>query len=448
VLRHRYFQVSAWVLSLVGYIWLGYFTQRTDYVQVISLYSVLFILYVVILYGGGSAVRYRTVIGGAILLRLSLILVIPNLSDDFYRYIWDGLLTADGLNPYMLTPAELASSEQAVPGISAELYQNLNSPGYLSAYPPVSQFVFWVSAKLAGASILGNIVALRGIILLAELGTLMLLHGLAVRFKLTPGTVLIYAINPLVIVELTGNLHLEAVMIFFLLLSVYLLVRERQFLSAATMGLAIGTKLMPLILLPLLLKRLGIGRSLRFYLVAGAVVLLAFTPFMNGQSVSNYLSSLALYFRVFEFNASAYYLVKWAYYQTSSGTLISIAQMLLPVITLLAVIAISVKQRVDSRQSLFVAALFSLVVYFLLTNNVHPWNLTPLVMLSAFTGYRFVLVWSWGVVLTYSAYRTFPYSENLWLVAFEYLLVLAWMARETVGYHVRRSRTQEIGREE
>jgi Gpi18-like mannosyltransferase len=258
--------------------------------------------------------------------------------------------------------------------------------------------------------------------------------------KLTPGIILIYALNPLVIIELTGNLHFESVMIFFLLLAVYLLMNEKLLFSAISMGLAIGTKLMPLVFLPLLIKRLGIGRSIRYYLVTGATVILLFIPFLNGEAISNYFSGLSLYFRVFEFNASVYYLIREVYFQTSSGTLITIAQVLLPVLTFLAIIIISLKQRVDGRQSIFLSMLFCLTIYFIFTNNVHPWNLTTLVMLSVFTGHRFVLIWSWAVILAYSAYRTFPYSENLWLVAIEYCLALGWMAREIMYHHMQRNR--------
>ena len=440
MLRHRTIQISALGLSLSGYIWLGYFTERTDFLQVLSLYSVLFALYVFLLYKNKSGDSYKIAIGGAVLLRLSLLLMTPNLSDDYYRFIWDGLMAVNGMNPYLLTPAEVINSQQAVPGISAELFQHLNSTGYLSAYPPVAQFIFWLSAKMAGAGIFGNIIVPRILLLLAEFGTLALLHRLAQRFKLTPGTILIYALNPLVIIELTGNLHFEAVMIFFLLLAIYFLIREKVLFSAVSLGLAIGTKLMPLVFLPLLIKRLGIRSSLRYYLVTGVTVILLFTPFLNGQSVSNYISSLSLYFRVFEFNASVYYLIRWVYFQTSSDTLITITQVFLPVLTLLAVIIISLKQRVDTQQSIFLSMLFCLTVYFIFTNNVHPWNLTTLVMLSVFTGYRFILLWSLGVILSYSAYRTFPYSENLWLVAIEYFLALGWMAGEIINQHIRRNR--------
>jgi hypothetical protein len=446
MLKHRIIQISALGITLSGYIWLGYFTERTDFFQILSLYSALFVLYIFLLYKNKSGDNYKIAIWGAVLLRLSLLLMIPNFSDDFYRFVWDGLLIVNGVNPYLLTPTELVNSQQVVPGISAELFQHLNSSAYLSAYPPVLQFIFWLSAKLAGASIFVNIIVLRICVLLAEFGTLILLYRLATRLKLTPGIILIYALNPLVIVELTGNLHFEAVMIFFLLLAVYLLINEKLLFSAICMGLAIGTKLIPLIFLPLLIKRLGVGRSIRYYLVTGATVILMFIPFLNGEAISNYFSSLSLYFRVFEFNASVYYLIRWIYFQTLSDILIIVTQVLLPVVTLLAVIVISLKQKSDIQQSIFFSMLFCLTVYYIFTSNVHPWNLTTLVIFSVFTSYRFMLIWSWGIILTYSAYQTFPYSENLWLVVIEYGLSMGCMVREIIYHHIRRNRSNKGNR--
>jgi hypothetical protein len=418
---------------------LGYFTQRTDFLQVLSLYSVLFALYAFLLHRSKSGSQFKIAVGGAVLLRLSLFLMTPNLSDDYYRFVWDGLVTLNGVNPYVFTPAEFMNSQPSLSGVSPELFHNLNSSDYLSAYPPVSQFIFWYSTKLTGADIFGNIIILRICVLFAELGTLILLYKLATLWKLSPGVILIYALNPLVIIELTGNLHLEAVMIFFLLLALYLLISGRLLLSSISMGLAIGAKLMPLIFLPLLIKRLGMGRSLRYYLVTGATIILVFIPFMNADAISNYFSSLSLYFRVFEFNASVYYLIRWIYFQTFNDTLISMAQVLLPAMTFLTVIVISLCQKSDGQQSIFSYALFCLTAYFIFTNNVHPWNLATLVVLSVFTNYRFVPVWSLGVVLTYSAYRTFPYSENLWLVVVEYCLVLGTMTWE-IYCRVQRNR--------
>ena len=79
MLKKRIIQISALGISLSGYIWLGYFTERTDFLQILSLYSILFALYVFILYNNKSSGSYKIAIWGAVLLRLSLLLMTPNL---------------------------------------------------------------------------------------------------------------------------------------------------------------------------------------------------------------------------------------------------------------------------------------------------------------------------------------------------------------------------------
>jgi hypothetical protein len=93
----------------------------------------------------------------------------------------------------------------------------MNSPDYYTVYPPVLQGVFGLAAPFASFSPLGGVVVLRLCILAGRRVSIRLLTQLLAAYGLPPGRVLLYALNPLVIVELTGNVHFEALMIFFLL---------------------------------------------------------------------------------------------------------------------------------------------------------------------------------------------------------------------------------------
>jgi hypothetical protein len=428
--RQRAIRLAIVVFSLAGYVWLSYFTVRTNFVKLVSIYFLLFGLYLLILRGKIFDSNFKIAIGAALLFRVSLLFMTPNLTDDYFRFIWDGLFFANGYNPYLIMPSAFIKGSQTVPGISMALYEHLNSPNYYSVYPPVCQFIFGLSAKICGGNTFGNVILMRIFIMLAEFGSIALLCKLAKIFRSPPACIFIYAFNPLVIIELTGNLHFEAMMIFFLLLAVYLLVKEQQIYSAISFAVAIGTKLMPIIFLPLLIKRIGLGRSSRYFAIVVATLLLLFLPFLNTQSIQNFLSSLSLYFRVFEFNASIYYLVRWIGYQIAGYNIIAISGVILLVISFFAIITIAFREKATNWQSLFSSMLLCLTVYLLCATTVHPWYLTPLIMLSVFTRYRYALVWSLLVMLTYATYQTVPYSENLWLVTIEYLAVGGWMAYE------------------
>ena len=428
--KQRVIQLVALAVSCTGYIWIGYYVERADFIQFLAAYSLLFGVYLFMLYKGNLADNFMFVIGGALLLRASLFFMTPNLSDDYFRFIWDGQVVASDNNPYLLTPSALIGSGQTIPGITQALFEQLNSPVYYSAYPPICQYIFGLSAKINGSNITGNILLIRFFILLAEFGTIILLYRLARIFKLPQTAVLIYALNPLVIIELTGNLHFEAIMIFLLLLAVYLLVRERMVWSAISFALAIGTKLIPVIFLPLLIKRLGKGRSASYFAIVGVTILLFSIPFLNLQAVSNYLSSIGLYFQAFEFNASIFYALKSASAQLASDSIVNTSLVLLPILSLTTIVIIAVRERRADWQSLFSSMLFCLTAYLLFSTFVHPWNIVPLVMLTVFTGYEYVIPWSFVIALSYSAYQALPYSENLWFVAIEYITLGGWMVYE------------------
>jgi hypothetical protein len=418
------------LLSLCGYIWIGYGTIRSDFVQLIVLFGLLSGLYLLALYRKVFDVGFPLILGSAMLLRASLMFMTPNLTDDYFRYIWDGLLFAHGYNPYLILPSQFINSSHAITGITNSLYAGLNSPNYYTVYPPVCEFIFGLSAKLAGGNILGNIIIIRLVILLAEFGVIIFLNRLASKLALLPNVVALYAFNPLVIIELTGNLHLEAVMLLFLVLAIYLLILRKQLYAALSFGLAVSVKLLPLIFLPLLIKRLGLAKSTLFYAVVGATLVVLFLPFYSVDLIPNFLSSLRLYFQTFEFNASLYYLLRWIGYQFTGYNIIATLGTVLAIVTFLTIIAIAVREKTVTWLSLFQGMLMCLTAYFLLATTVHPWYITSLVLISLFTSYRYPILWSVVIILSYAAYRTVPYSENLWLVAVEYIVVLSCMGYE------------------
>jgi len=74
--------------------------------------------------------------------------------------------------------------------------------------------------------------------------------------------------------------------------------------------------------------------------------------------------------------------------------------------------------------------LFGISFYFLLSTTIHPWYIATPLLFSVFTKYKFPIVWSFVVILSYSAYGINGFSENLWLVALEYLIVIGYAVWE------------------
>src|SRR5687767_8522266 len=193
---------------------LGYTTQRHETITLLTLYSLFFAAYVWVI-SKSTEDQLSFWIICAIGLRLLLLFAVPNLSDDFYRFIWDGRLLAAGHHPFAHPPSYYIENAITIPGADHELYEKLNSKHYFTIYPAVAQFVFAIAAKFSN-SIYGCLLILKITIVASEVGSIFLLKKLLERFNILRTHLLIYALNPLVILELTGNVHFEAILIFFI----------------------------------------------------------------------------------------------------------------------------------------------------------------------------------------------------------------------------------------
>lgn len=432
--RQNPIDYGLFLVTLALYAVLGFVVERHETLLLIGSYGAVFTLYLYIAHKSNDESGLFWFYA-SIAIRGMLLFSIPNLSDDFYRFIWDGRLLASGYHPFAEVPAYYIKHNLSIPGINEELFQKLNSPDYFTIYPPLAQFIFWLSVKLSPHSIHGSVVVMKLIILLSELGTLLVIKKLLFQFGLPASRVLLYALNPLVILELSGNIHLEAVLIFFLLLSLLLLIRERLIQSGVAMAMAICVKLIPLILLPSLLPRLGWKKAFVLYATISVVAAVLVLPLLDRSILWGFQNSLAYYFRKFEFNASIYYLVReWGYWNYGYN-IIQTAGWQLGLVSTMTILFISFKsirgtedRKVDLRiPKIF---MFALLTYFLFTTTLHPWYITTLFALSVFTAFRFVLLWTAMIFLTYAGYSINGFQENLWLVTIEYISVLGYLAFE------------------
>jgi alpha-1,6-mannosyltransferase len=430
------------LISFISYCLVAFQIERYETTPLLVSFGLLFLIYVWVLRSERET-EISFWILAAILFRLCFLFSTPLLSDDFYRFIWDGRLLAAGVHPFAELPRYYIENNTIIPGIDKSLFDKLNSPDYFTIYPPVNQFVFWVAAKLSFGSITSSILVIRLFILASEIGTIWLIKKILHYYQLPARNALLYALNPLVIIELTGNLHFEALLIFFLLLSYWLLITGKLISSAISFSLAICTKLVPLIFLPLMFSRLGWKKSSIYYLVIGVSTILLFLPLLNAEIISGFNESIGYYFKKFEFNASIYYLVReWGFWkygyniiQTVGWKLAAYATLTILIYTLWDYIQNS-KLRIQTTdfkvRNLPNTFLIILCIYFAFATIVHPWYITTLLALSVFTTYRFTLVWTPLIFLTYVGYTNNGFSENLWITSFEYIVVTCYIVYELI----------------
>jgi hypothetical protein len=274
-------------------------------------------------------------------------------------------------------------------------------------------------------------------------------------------------------------------MIFFLIWSLYLLHSDTWKFAAVVFALSIATKLIPLLFLPLFfmwfmknkkvltipashqdnLKKKNIGilkhvkhdekrkfvengkkqsvlkkatassftfhhdgltklmRLILFYSIVGLTTVLMFLPFYSEAFLNNYTKTVSLWFQDFEFNASLYYIAREVGYLFRGYNEIAIIGKIIPIIVILFVLALTFFRKNKSTVQLITSMLLVLSFYYFTATTVHPWYIATLLMLSVFTNYKFPLVWSFAIILSYLAYINTDNTENLWIIGLEYVIV-------------------------
>lgn len=391
-------------------------------------------------------------IGLGILCRILWFLVPPLLSDDWARYLWDGLIAHRGGNPFEQLPS--AISEQ-----SPDLFRQMNSPDYYTVYPPVAQWIFRLSVWLGEPyGIPGMIAVLRSVLFLGDLLAIGLLYRLlpAARKSL----VLIYALAPLALAESSGNIHLEGLAIGLTLLGIYGLERYQPFkmddtlvdtqsnrgwavLAALGFAAAILVKLHPILLLMVLPFRLGWKKGVGIASLTILVVLVAFIPFQSPVVWSNFSQSLDLYFRTFEFNGGLYSMFRWLSIQLSGYNQIALVGPLLGGIAALSMIWLVGKNKPTSTEKVLQTAFWLAAIHQLLATTVHPWYVLPLLAWSAFSNYRFGLAWAALIPLTYLAYSGGSFHQPIGMITLEYAVLFGYMLWEFLANRQRPLQTSK-----
>lgn len=421
--------------SLLFYISFAYDLVRTDYIKLVSLYAALYFLFFKLVKLLKTNIKLLTWL--AFVFRAIFILAIPNLSQDFYRFIWDGRMLLEGFNPYLFTVESFIINGELPVAQAQELYKGMGTlnASHFTNYPPINQLCFVVAGLFGGKSILGSVIVMRLLIIAADFGTLYFGKKLLTKLNMPTYHIFWYILNPFIIIELTGNLHFEGVMIFFLIWSLYLLHIGKWQLAAIAFALSVSVKLIPLIFLPLFFqwfnKRnissgLKITNLISFYTIVGITTIALFLPFYSSEFINNYTETVALWFKNFEFNASIYYIARAIGYTFRGYNEIAIIGQITSIIVVVFVMIITFFRNNKTTVELITAMLLALSFYYFTATTVHPWYIATLLILSVFTKYKFPLVWSCVIILSYLAYVNInkaDKSENLWLIGLEYIIV-------------------------
>lgn len=308
-----------------------------------------------------------------VLLRLASFSAKAPLSDDLYRYAWDGQVQLHGTDPYRYAPLDshlkpLRTDTWLFP-VGSPKITKINRPAVRTIYPPVAEVWFTITHPVSRWHDRGY----------EALGLLVELAVLAVLLALLKGErrrqIALYALCPLPILEAVQNAHVDGLAVFFSLLAMLALRRGSG--RWATLALAGATlvKLYPALLLPVVLRGVSWRERLsRSALFVGAVAV-SYLPHVLavGPKVLGYLPG---YLREEQYSKGGRYLLV---------DLLGIPDRVSTVVVVVAMAAIVVwvwRSRLDEVRAatvLFAAAL-------LLATPVQPWYALTLAALVAVSG--------------------------------------------------------------
>jgi hypothetical protein len=320
----------------------------------------------------------------AICFRLCMWVSPPSLSDDIYRYLWEGKLVAAGINPFVHAPSDPSLAHLQ----DSAVYPRINHNEYPAIYPPLNQFIFALSTIIRP-----TISAMNMTFLLFDLLTMGLLILILRERQLPLSRIIIYAWNPLVIMEFAGSGHLDSAGIFFLMLALYLFTRKRSWSPALALALSFLIKFIPLIFLPFLLAR----RKASTLSIFACTVLLLYLPFVDAGK--KLFESLLAYSAHWVFNASLYELILCSGLSSLTARGISALALLLLVIMLFFHYAR--KNNDEQRETIYYVGFVSVGCFLLLSPTLHPWYLCWIVPFLVIFPNRAWIYFTGSVFLSY-----------------------------------------------
>ncbi len=363
---------------------LRYGTLRDGHtIETLAWYGLAFAVYVaaIVWVERGGRFSWRLVWGAAVLFRLLLLFTQPTLSDDIYRYIWDGYVANNGVSPYAY-PIDAPELDY----LDIPERRQANNSWMASPYLPAAQALF---RGLTGIFPL-KAIYFQGAAVVFDLLSAGLIGRLLTAVKLPPRRILIYLWNPLVIVETAHSAHLDALMVLLTLLGVWFVVRSRgpgiggrfqKALSPLFLGLGVLTKILPGLLGPVLVWRWRWWQTVLF----GATVIGLLVPAglragwglvgpLDGRGLFgalriygdgwNFNSGLFHWLEVFLGNVGVEDVNNWA--KRVVGVLM---------VAVLTAVFLAARRYQDDNRALLRLSAVPFMGYILLTTTVHPWYL-------------------------------------------------------------------------
>jgi len=342
-------------------------------------------------------------------------------SDDIYRYIWDGKVAASGINPFLYLPTDPHLSHL----VTADLPSKVNHPELHSVYPAVAQALFYISFKIFGESVAG----LKFLLVVFDCLTIILLWKLLRERGSSVMPLVLYAWSPLPILYFGLDGHIDALGIPFLVLSLVFFLTRRPVRGAVALGVGALAKLVPLLVVPFLLRtEKGIRRVI---ILAAPFVVVAVGYLLYLEPTWGVLESLRTFGSRWEFNGGVFSIV---YFLTDSNQTAHIVSSI-EIVLLIGVLTLLNRPFLEK-------VFWGFAGFILLAPVVHPWYLTWLAALLVIRWSTSVFVFlglSFIANIVVYQYRAFgEWIDQPLLLILEYVPVFILLIREITRGEVLR----------
>ncbi|MHB8578565.1 MAG: glycosyltransferase 87 family protein [Ignavibacteriaceae bacterium] len=379
--------------------------------------SLLFILMCWFILKNNISAKYIfSLIAVALILRIVLISLHPIGSDDYYRYVWDGKVLANGINPYEFAPNDTALTKL----LSSIIPARVNNPDMKTIYPPLAQLLFYVSYRIGGESYIG----IKLLLFLFDLMTMFGIFLIIKKLKFDYKNILIYVLSPLPVFQFFIDAHVDGFGLPLLIFAIFFYIDNKKTLSYIFIGLSICVKPLGLILLPIIFfNEKDFSERIKAVIIPVLITALMYLPFVFTGSP---FQALMQFTENWTFNGIIFDLLD-SFIRDNQRTRLICAALLM--ISYLPVIL--------SKKDFTIKVYLSLFLLFIFSPIVHPWYLSWLVILLPFIPrwsgivYTGVISLTVFTVVNYQLYGI--WKEYNLVLFFEYVPVLSLFLYEMLN---------------
>ncbi|MEE2708742.1 MAG: hypothetical protein VYA69_04015 [Gemmatimonadota bacterium] len=335
----------------------------------------------------------------AVVFRVTLLFSPPTLSDDIFRYVWDGSIQNHGVNPYMYPP-----EASDISAFRDQYWSSINNKHIPTIYPPLLQLVFRVADLTAHTPM-----AMKVLFMVCDIGVIGIVLLLLRLYGLPLDRVLIYAWNPLVLVEFSGSGHNDTLALVLMMAALYAIMREREVLSILWLALSFLSQFFSVVLIPSVFFQV---RRIQPFLLFPVVIVVFYLLYIDAGI--KLFEGLMVYSDKWRFNDSIFTLALQATGSLTQAKIVIVA-------IFLAIILVRLVSGKDHMRTAYILV----GAYLLLTPTLQVWYMVWIIPFLCIYPNRAWLLLSGLTVLSYNVLiqfiQTGIWHEAMWVRYAEYI---------------------------